>query len=205
MIYLHYILIAVGSYLLGSISFSIMMSKLFLGGDVRSSGSGNAGATNMARVYGLVPGILTLLGDMLKAGVCMYIGWRLIGDVGLSLAGLFCLIGHCFPMIYGFHGGKGVSVGAIIALAVDWRVFMAVVLAFLLGAFFSRKVSFGSICACVMITTAAAVCKVGAPKLILCIIGMCLVIFQHRENIKRIINGTEPDFKPAHRKRKQDI
>ena len=197
MIILKYISVLLLSYLLGSVSFSILMSKLFLGGDVRKKGSGNAGATNMARVYGMKAGVFTLLGDMLKAVISMVVGWILLGDNGIAVGGLACLVGHCFPILHGFHGGKGVSVGAAIALAVDWRVFLVVVAAFLLAALLSRKVSLGSVCGSVAITVAAFIFHVSTPRLILSIIGMIIVIFQHRENLSRLIKGTEPDFKAA--------
>ena len=197
MIILKYIFVLLLSYLMGSVSFSILMSKLFLGGDVRKKGSGNAGATNMARVYGMKAGVFTLLGDMLKAVISMVVGWILLGDNGIAVGGLACLIGHCFPVLHGFHGGKGVSVGAAIALAVDWRVFLVVVAAFLLVALLSRKVSLGSVCGAVAITVAAFIFHVSTPRLILSIIGMIIVIFQHRENLSRLIKGTEPDFKAA--------
>ena len=108
-----YILVASAGYLLGSLSMSIILSRAVLGEDVRRKGSGNAGATNMARVYGLKAGALTLGGDVLKASLSMLIGWLLLGDVGLALGGIASLVGHCFPVYYNFRGGKGVSVGLI--------------------------------------------------------------------------------------------
>lgn len=192
-----YILVASAGYLLGSLSMSIILSRAVLGEDVRRKGSGNAGATNMARVYGLKAGALTLGGDVLKASLSMLIGWLLLGDVGLALGGIASLVGHCFPVYYNFRGGKGVSVGAAVALAIDWRVFLSIVLVFALAAFLSKKVSLGSVCAAVAISITSLIFQVSKPKLILAVFGMLLVVFQHRENIKRLINGTEPDFKPA--------
>lgn len=192
-----YILVASAGYLLGSLSMSIILSRAVLGEDVRRKGSGNAGATNMARVYGLKAGALTLGGDVLKAALSMLIGWLLLGDVGLALGGIASLVGHCFPVYYNFRGGKGVSVGAAVALAIDWRVFLSIVLVFALAAFLSKKVSLGSVCAAVAISITSLIFQVSTPKLILAVFGMLLVVFQHRENIKRLINGTEPDFKPA--------
>lgn len=193
----NYILVASAGYLLGSLSMSIILSRAVLGEDVRRKGSGNAGATNMARVYGLKAGALTLGGDVLKASLSMLIGWLLLGDVGLALGGIASLVGHCFPVYYNFRGGKGVSVGAAVALAIDWRVFLSIVLVFALAAFLSKKVSLGSVCAAVAISITSLIFQVSTPKLILAVFGMLLVVFQHRENIKRLINGTEPDFKPA--------
>ena len=192
-----YILVASAGYLLGSLSMSIILSRAVLGEDVRRKGSGNAGATNMARVYGLKAGALTLGGDVLKASLSMLIGWLLLGDVGLALGGIASLVGHCFPVYYNFRGGKGVSVGAAVALAIDWRVFLSIVLVFALAAFLSKKVSLGSVCAAVAISITSLIFQVSRPNLIFAVFGMLLVVFQHRENIKRLINGTEPDFKPA--------
>lgn len=197
MVILKYIAVVFLSYLLGSVSFSILMSRIFLGGDVRKKGSGNAGATNMARVYGIKAGLFTLLGDVFKAVLSIWAGWLLLGETGVAVSGIACLVGHCFPVLHGFHGGKGVSVGVAIALAVDWRVFLVVVAAFLLSALLSRKVSLGSVCASLSITVAALIFDVSTPRLILSIVGMIIVVFQHRENLARLIKGTEPDFKAA--------
>lgn len=193
-----YAITIVGGYLLGSLSVSIFLSRL-LGGDIRKKGSGNAGATNMARIYGVAVGVVTLLGDALKGGAAILLGWWLLGDAGIAAGGIAVLLGHCFPVFHNFRGGKGISVGAAIGLAVDWRVFLAIACAFLIGALLTKKVSVGSTCAALCITPAALIVGVSMPKLLLCVCGMVLVLYQHRENIKRVILGTEPDFKAADR------
>ena len=189
-----YILVIVVSYVLGSVNLSILISQS-LGGDVRQHGSGNAGATNMARTYGLGAGFASMGGDMLKAVFAMLLGWWLLGDWGLFCAGAACMLGHCFPMLYHFEGGKGISVGGAIAFAIDWRVGVAVVTVFLLGAFLSKKVSLGSVLAALAISVSAAVFHVSTPRLLLAIFAMTLAVFQHRANIKRLVTGTEPDFR----------
>lgn len=189
--------IFIGSYVLGSLSLSIIVSKGLFGGDIRAKGSGNAGATNMARVFGWGAGLITLGGDALKAVICMVVGNLILGDVGLSLAGAGCILGHCFPVMHDFKGGKGVSVGAALALAIDWRVFVSIVAVFLIVAFLTKKVSAGSVAAALSISVAALVFHVSTPKLLLAIVGMCIVVYQHRGNIQRLLNGTEPDFKAA--------
>ncbi len=197
---LKYILIVVGGYLLGSVSISIILSRL-LGTDVRKKGSGNAGATNMARSYGLLAGFATLAGDFLKAVIVMAVGWRLCGDWGLMAGGMACTTGHCFPIFYDFRGGKGISVGAAIGLAIDWRVFVGIIVVFLIVAFLSKKASLGSVCAAVALVILtvvfAALHLITLPRLLLALYAAVLAVFQHRANIKRLSEGTEPDFKAA--------
>ena len=193
---LKYILLALGSYLVGSISFSIIMSKI-LGGDVREKGSGNAGATNMARVYGIIPGIITWLMDVLKTVFCIWAGTKLMGDWGLTVAGSACIIGHCYPIYYGFKGGKGVSVGCALALMIDLRVFACVMTVFFILAFATRKVSLASVCATTSILIFGPVFHVGLARMMLACVGVLLIDYRHRENIKRLLNGTEKDFKAA--------
>ena len=200
---LKYAIVIVAGYLLGSLSASVLLSKLGWGRDVRKHGSGNAGATNMARVFGLGAGFATLAGDMLKAAAAMYLGMKLLGDAGIAAGGIACVLGHCFPVFHEFHGGKGISVGAMVGLAIDWRVFVGIVAVFLIVAFLTKKVSAGSLAACVAITALALVFHVSTPKLILAIAVMCIAIFRHRSNIKRLAEGTEADFKAAEPEKKK--
>lgn len=194
------VLIAAGSYVLGSVSLSIFLSKRLFGGDVRAHGSGNAGATNMARVYGMMAGALTLAADMAKAAVSMIGGYLLLGDLGLSVGGACCILGHCFPVFHQFKGGKGVSVGGILALLLDWRVGLLVIGCFLLGALLSKKVSLGSVCGAVACGVGCLLLVSSVPRVVLGLFAMVVVVARHKENIGRLIKGTEPDFKPAKRK-----
>lgn len=193
---INYIIVAAVAYLLGSVSFSVLISKL-IGIDIRKKGSGNAGATNMARIYGAVPGFITFGLDALKAVAAAYIGSLLLGDVGIAVAGICCLIGHCFPVFYKFKGGKGVSVGGGLAFAMDWRIGVFVIAVFLIVALATKKVSIGSCVAAVSIVIATLIFRPAVPLIIMTVLGMMLVVFQHRPNIKRVANGTEPDFKFA--------
>ena len=192
---LTYLGILIGAYILGSLSLSIIVSNRLFGGDIRGMGSGNAGATNMARSFGWGAGLLTLAGDAAKAAIAMLAGNALAGDMGLALAGVGCILGHCFPILHGFKGGKGVSVGGAIAFGIDWRVGLVVVGTFLTAALLSRKISLGSVCAAVSIVIACLLFGMSTPKLVLAVFSMALVILRHRANIERLLAGTEPDFK----------
>lgn len=203
MIVLKYILTAVCAYFLGSVSVSILLSRGVMNADVRAHGSGNAGATNMARVFGLRMGAVTLAGDMLKAALAMLLGFALLGEKGMCVAGALCLVGHCYPALHEFRGGKGVSVGTAVFLAADWRVLAVAVVFFALAAFLSRKVSLGSLAAAVSGFAAAAYIALPLPRLLLVAFTMLLVILRHRENIIRLARGTEPDFTLGSAKRRR--
>lgn len=198
-----YLIVILAGYLLGSMSTSLILSKLGWGKDVRKHGSGNAGATNMARVFGLGAGFATLAGDMLKAALALWLGSALLGDPGIAAGGGACILGHCFPVFHDFRGGKGISVGAMIGLAIDWRVFIGIVVVFLIVAFLTKKVSAGSLAASIAVSILAVVFHVSTPKLVLAIFAMCVAIFQHRNNIKRLAEGTEADFKAAEPEKKK--
>lgn len=190
------ILIALIAYLLGSFCASIPLSRRCCGGDVRLYGSGNAGATNMARVYGLKAGLATLLLDMLKTVTAMLLGEYFMGGAGKAVAGAFCIIGHCFPLYFGFRGGKGVSVGAALGLMTGLPVLGIIMAVFFTTAAISRKVSLGSVTAAVSLPLASWLTLAGEEIIMMNVFSAALVVFMHRGNISRLIKGTEPDFHP---------
>ena len=193
---LKYVLIVVIAYLLGSISVAVLLSRGVLGSDVRKQGSGNAGATNVARVFGLKAGIITLLGDMAKAALAGLAGVLIGGETGLSVACLACLIGHCWPVFFGFKGGKGIAVAGCISLLLDWRFFLALASFFALMAVLSRRVSFASCASAVVYPLLYWLFNRGMSiQLVVCIIIAAIALILHRANIVRLINGTEPVFK----------
>ena len=196
MTFLRYVLVIVVGYLLGSLSFSIILSRI-LGRDIRKQGSGNAGATNMTRVFGWSAGVGTLAFDFLKAIAAMAIGRALLGEAGVCAGGIASMVGHCWPVFYHFKGGKGISAGAAVAAMIDWRVLIAVVILFLIGAFLSKKVSVGSLCASVGIFFATLIFAPRAPMIVLSCTAMCIAVYRHKENILRLRAGTEPDFHAA--------
>lgn len=189
-----YIIIALIAYLLGSFCASIPLSKRVYGGDVREKGSGNAGATNMARVYGIKAGLATFAADAVKTVAAMLIGSKLGGVSGEALAGAACIIGHCFPVYFSFRGGKGVSVGAALGLMTGPWVFAIIMAVFFAVSLSTRKVSLGSMCAAVSLPIAALLTKAPAPMLYMCVFSAALVVFMHRGNIGRLLSGTEGDF-----------
>lgn len=197
-----FVLIVIVAYLLGSFCASVPLSKRSFGGDVREKGSGNAGATNMARVYGMKAGLLTLAVDAAKTVAAMLFGYWLAGDVGKAVAGAACITGHCFPVYFNFKGGKGVSVGAAVGLMTSPWVFLIIAAVFFTVALIWRKISLASICAAASLPIAALIVHAPTPMVIMCVFCAVLVIFMHRGNIKRLINGTEPDFRAGKGKEK---
>ena len=188
------VLSALIAYVLGSASFSIVLSKLMYRKDVREEGSGNAGATNMARSFGKLAGALTLLGDVLKTVLAVVIGRALAGDWGVVVSCLCCQIGHCFPAYHHFKGGKGVAVGLAITAMVDWRITVTVLVVFIITAILSRKISLASILATFSAIPAAFLTVKDWRYLCMIILAASIIIFRHSENISRLMKGEEKDF-----------
>ena len=193
--------IVVGAYLLGSIPFGLLLGKLFGREDVRRAGSGNIGATNVARVAGPAAGILTLILDTAKGSAAVLLAARLSHDDAfwMMIAALFALAGHCFPIWLGFRGGKGVATAAgVFAVLCPLAVLGATVL-FVFVVLFWRFVSLGSISA------AAAMPLLiyffwaphHAPPHIITfgtLAAAVLIIYRHKGNILRLVQGEEPKF-----------
>ena len=197
-----YLLSLLAGYLLGSISASIVLSRAAFHQDVRTAGSGNAGATNAARVFGMGAGIITFFGDFLKTLIAMFIGRALGGDAGMCIAGAAALIGHCFPLYFGFRGGKAVSAGVAVAVMLDWRVLLLAVAVFAAAAYFSRTASVSSMSASVGLAVGALLFCGSLPEKLLGCFTCALVIIMHRSNIRRLIAGTEPKFHAGKRPKK---
>lgn len=190
----HFAIIAVCAYLLGSLSFAIIVSKLTLGKDIRNYGSGNAGLTNAYRTMGAKKTLLVLLGDIAKGAAAVSIGMVLAGPVGKLTAGIFVILGHMFPLYFGFKGGKGVLVGAVMLAFFDWRVFGIAFVLFLLSVIVTKWISLGSILGAVSFPITTWVFY-HDPVLTAMALGMAaVVVFMHRSNIGRIIRGKENKF-----------
>ena len=195
------ILLFLGSYLLGSIPFGLMLAKLFGGADVRMTGSGNIGATNVARVAGPLPGVLTLAFDAGKGWLAVWLAGRVMHEEAgvVVIAGFFALLGHCFPVWLRFHGGKGVATAAGIFGALCPEAMVAALILFAVVVWFWRYVSLGSLAAAAAIPLLVYLLWAPhfAPPNVVTVGSLAiaaLVIFQHRANIGRLARGEEPKF-----------
>lgn len=205
---------ALVSYLLGSISFAVIFSKIFAKKDVRESGSGNAGMTNVLRTIGKLPAVLTLVCDLLKAVAAIFLSrwifsslpFQEMTNVGAYIGGIAVVIGHIYPIFFNFKGGKGVLTCAGVFLVLDWKLCLVSIAIFLIITLTTGYVSLGSILsmAAAPVSTLIVGLTLRADILLtrtviwqtifLCIIAG-ISIFMHRSNIKRLLNGTENCFK----------
>lgn len=203
-------IILLGSYLLGSVNSAIIVSRILFHDDVRKHGSGNAGMTNMLRTYGKKAAVLTLIGDMMKTVLSvgmagLFFGFWYVGGMSVHfepyVAGLFAAIGHVFPCFYLFKGGKGVLVTATMGLILTPFIFLALFLVFVLAVALWKYISLGSVTVAVLYPVALdfyfkAVLHGESDGLILLtsMVLACLIVWCHRENLKRITNRTENKF-----------
>ncbi len=189
-------LCVLGGYLIGNIQTAIIVSKLWFHDDVRKHGSGNAGSTNMLRVYGWAPGVITFIGDFLKGfgGACL--GRWLMGDMGAYIAGFFVIIGHCWPALASFRGGKGVASSCGLAcfafpLGAGAALAVGIVLAFL-----TKTVSIMSLTAILLFCVMVVIFEGGnIPLVVLSVLMVAVVYIRHIDNIRRLIRGEEKPLK----------
>ena len=197
------LLVTAACYLLGCFNGAVIVSKYILRDDVRNHGSGNAGLTNFYRTFGGPLTAVVILTDVLKAVIAVLLGSWLLGFIdplfGKYWAGLFCLLGHMFPCMFHFKGGKGILSGGTIAIMIDWRIALVVWGGFLLLTILTRYVSLGSLWAGASFPFVTWYCY---PDPVIVVLGFAcggLVVWQHRANIKRLLSGTENKFS-FHRK-----
>ena len=205
-----YILIAVIAYLLGSLNFSIILSEVVKKKDIRDSGSGNAGATNMLRTYGKKAAVGTMIGDILKVALGIIIAFAIL-DVPMKyifsnpadaaeiqrvmlykeFAGLFCVLGHIFPLYFKFKGGKGVAACTGMVIIVDWRIALILFVIFIGVILISKWISLGSIVIALLYPVLIFAFYKNFILAAVALLFTAIVIVAHRENIKRLANGTE--------------
>lgn len=198
---LAYIIIFIIAYLIGSVNFSVLISKKMAGFDVREKGSGNGGTTNVLRTVGKKAAVLTLVADVLKGIVAILLAW-IVGKFVeansaylIQLSALGVVIGHTFPVFFGFRGGKGIATSLGILLLLNWKIGLICLIFALALMALTKMVSLGSISAAVLfpiLTIFIHDCYlVPGNYVIFGIIMAVFIIFNHRANVKRIINGTE--------------
>lgn len=207
-----------GAYLLGSMNWAIILTRLFTGKDIRQVGSGNAGATNVLRSQGPVLAAMTLVGDVGKGVLAAFAGGQIMSWVQLSpgdspmitqaslilmgryIAGVFVVLGHMYPVFHGFRGGKGVAASAGLLFVWDWRMALMCVGLFILTVAVSRMVSLGSVLAASYVPVLTFVFRRWADDMPIESVVFCTVltsivalgvIFKHGSNMRRIADGTE--------------
>ncbi len=228
---------AVIAYLLGSLSPAIIITKLKTGQDIRELGSGNAGFTNVLRSVGVAPAVITIICDYAKGILAVLIGWWIFSEMTITndvsrleyvkyggyLAGVFVIIGHSFPIFYGFKGGKGVVTANALMIVVDIRVFLLIIATFLIVVLMTRLISLGSIAGAIMFPVYTCLITyfcdylplLGTPDEIrfrfvlistACafVIGL-MIIIRHHENIKRLLAGEEKKIKPKSKKKTETV
>ncbi len=221
----------VAGYLLGSINSAIIVSRIFYNDDIRRHGSGNAGLTNILRTYGKGAAGFTLLGDFLKTAIAVAIGGILggfgyFGGISIGgipqgtfpltyIAGLFSIIGHVYPIFYKFKGGKGVLCTAVMALILNPIEFAILLALFIIMLVISKYVSLASVTVAVLYPVVVnghiAIIKgfMETPPatgilLFITVIIAIMIVYMHRENLKRISNGTERRFSIGHKEKRED-
>lgn len=182
---------AIAGYFIGNVQFAVIFSHLLHHDDVRHHGSGNAGSTNMLRVYGVKAGVMTFVGDFIKGAAAVLIGRALGGQDAAYSAALGVVIGHCWPVFFRFKGGKGVasSLGAAVLLNPIWGLIAGV-----LGgsvAAVTRKISPASLTGFTVYLIIALVFGKNPWERIATAILFIIVVYRHRENIVRLIQGNE--------------
>lgn len=215
------------AYLIGSLNPAIIITRLKTGKDIRSMGSGNAGFTNVLRSVGTGPAVATIICDYIKGIVAVTIGWLIFSQLtvtndvtpleyvkyGRYLAGLCVIIGHAFPIYYGFRGGKGVVTANALMLVVDWRVFLMIIGTFLIIALITKLISLGSIACAALYPVYTLIITYFCEYLpylgtenelrfrFVIISTACslavglMVIIMHRENLGRLFRGEEKTIK----------
>ena len=197
-----YIVVAILAYSIGSISFSVILGRKMGGIDVREKGSKNAGSTNVLRTVGKKAAILTLICDILKGVIAIGIALlahAIIKETDASLlvqlAGVCVILGHTFPIFFEFRGGKGVATALGVLLMINYQIGLICLVFALVIMLFTKMVSAGSVTAAILFPILTLFINhnyiVDGNYVVFGIVVALLVIFNHRANIKRILDGTE--------------
>lgn len=204
----YYIIIGIIAYLIGSVNFSVLISKKIAGFDLREKGSGNAGTTNMLRTVGKGAAAVTLILDILKGVIAIWISigygnlvaWlanlTVDNSILVQISGIFVIIGHTYPIYFGFKGGKGVATALGILLTTNYQIGLICLVFAIVLMILTQMVSVGSLGAAILYPVLTAFLPdenfiVSGNYLVYSIIIAVIVIFNHRSNVKRLLNGTE--------------
>lgn len=200
--YLYLLLSAIIGYLLGSFNSSLVIGR-FYGTDVRMHGSGNAGMTNTLRTLGKSAAAAVIIGDVLKGLLACLIGSEIAGSLALSqneiinkntgllIGGLFAVIGHNWPIFFKFRGGKGALTSITVIFCMDWRFGLIITTIFILTVALTRYVSLGSLTGAVSLVILTPLLKKDTVTFVFALLIALLVIYRHKENIKRLAAGNE--------------
>lgn len=190
---MNYIFIALISYFLGNISFAYILGKIFAKKDVRDFGSGSAGATNALRTFGKKIGIMVFVGDVLKGIIAVILGRNFGGQTGAYIAGAFAIIGHNWPLLLGFKGGKGVATTIGVMIFVNPFLTSICVILGVIIIIFTRMVSLGSIFGMALAPVVAIIFvrPFDVGLFIFCVFIASMSIYRHKSNIKRLLEGKE--------------
>lgn len=218
---IRYAVVIIISYLLGSLNFSIIFSKRFADKDIRESGSGNAGATNMLRTYGKRFAVITMIGDILKVAVAIIITFAVLGApmkylfgipddpaeiqrimVYKEFSGFFCVLGHIFPVFFRFKGGKGVAACTGMVIMVDWRIALLLFVVFVIVIAITKWISLGSIIIALLYPALIYAFYTSFLLAAIALLFTLIVLVAHRENIKRLFKGTENKISFSNKKKR---
>jgi len=198
---------AVPAYVLGGVNGAIITSKYLYKRDIRMFGSGNPGLTNFYRVFGKGGAVLVAAIDILKTVAPVLLGGWLFGKVfdmtlfGRAMAGFFVMLGHCFPVFYGFRGGKGVMAAGAILIVLDWRMALISWGAFIIVTALTRYVSLGAILGGALFPVSLILLRLGSfPEFAAMLLCALLIIARHEGNIRRLVHGEESKFSFRRRK-----
>lgn len=201
-----YIIVGIIAYCLGSISFSVIVSKKMAGFDVRKKGSKNAGSTNVLRTVGKKAALITLICDILKGVLAILIA-VLLGNIFnvndkvllIQIAGILVILGHTFPVFFGFKGGKGVATAIGVLLVINWQIALICIVFAIVLIILTKTVSMGSIAAAILFPVLTLFITnhyiVTGNYIIFAIIIALIVVYNHRSNISRILKGEENKLK----------
>ncbi len=193
-----YVLVALIAYCIGNISGGMILSRILYKKDIRDHGSGNTGTTNAMRVFGKKMGLYTFIIDFLKGFIITFIGMNLYGDLGGFIAGLFVVLGHDWPVIYKFKGGKGIATSFGALIAVSPIHILVVFVIFIIIVAISKYVSLGSVSVaslCILVGMYFIFSKDRLYIGLLYIILAIITIYKHRSNISRLLKGNESRIK----------